>query len=1115
VSPFRSTSLTTFPSLSPPLSLDIKPDPELLERVLVRRVEGGNGSTEGKVDHLLSQIFSTVSKDSVGAVAPHPTPADNLTAGGGLAADNAPVSAQFDSREQQPDEIRNDLPGASVTIGRSNQNLGGDLTTATPVSVLNEIASVPSELSAQESTPAVISTEAKAARIELLADPAYTASDGSEQVNSVPPSELPHPTLNGNGDAGNGSTASQLGTPPQDFFQMSTPPLNQAYAPPVVTESLSSGKELEKIQEESPLLKGNQDFFSSAPPVQGLSDKTSRARLADNSETSGSAPSFVTTPQELTELDPDLHSTVEKAVALEDLLPERPATSSKADESASASGEEEEEPPHRRSFSGKSKFQDKAQKGSTQHGVDEEEEDHHDHAPLPRGGLSEEISYFGFQITKLNAVIVSLVLIAFLFLSFRVFAGVISGLSSENIGLPFTNKVAAQNLSGMWRVAVQTAKKRVFGRMRLHVKDGQIFGDGKDNSGGYFQFTGTAKGNGEIEFTKQYMRGGSPTADRPVHFTGQIQPDSNPPFMQGEYQVTYMKGGRWRGNSITETNIWEADLIQPAPGGDDGAGPAPTPRFANKPGNLVEFGMKTALGLLVFAVAVLVFMWTGFGPNGWRSRLEKAKYIPSQFLGPHRKDRKELSQPLKPGGIPLGQRCEWRIYYPWEQKDLAIPPPVRVINPHILMLGSGDKGKSRLMAKMIAHDIEAGDRAVVVIDSDGGLSDLISRWVASHHRAKEWSSRISIIDPTYREGSLAYNPLEMPEDGDLQGAASSLVYGFKAIYSEPPGSQTQWNKQTANILRNAALLLMINNRTLTDLPTLLQDNDFRDVLLEGVEKRKKERVEYGTLLETWGQYKRLARTDQWINWVEPILNRITPMLSDPRIRPILTKEKGEINLREIVKGKRILIVKIPQGQLDQNANLLGSLLVTGLKQASLSVAFEHKDGLRPIALYLDEFQNFIEKETFDAISSDTKKFQIGFVGASKSLQDLPEDFRNQLIINVGCLACFSLAKKDGDMLGPQMFRVDGRKKKHETLQNFINPINTTPQFELISDEEKLNIDRLVGQTERTYFLYRVGTVAGVFHLKTHPFHDIPEKHVNQKILRKMHGLKSDNSVQSA
>ena len=60
---------------------------------------------------------------------------------------------------------------------------------------------------------------------------------------------------------------------------------------------------------------------------------------------------------------------------------------------------------------------------------------------------------------------------------------------------------------------------------------------------------------------------------------------------------------------------------------------------------------------------------------------------------------------------------------------------------------------------------------------------------------------------------------------------------------------------------------MANGKTLIDLPSLLNDNDFRDVLLESIEKRKRERAEYITLLETWGQYKKLARTDQWITWV--------------------------------------------------------------------------------------------------------------------------------------------------------------------------------------------------------------------------------------------------------
>jgi len=87
-----------------------------------------------------------------------------------------------------------------------------------------------------------------------------------------------------------------------------------------------------------------------------------------------------------------------------------------------------------------------------------------------------------------------------------------------------------------------------------------------------------------------------------------------------------------------------------------------------------------------------------------------------------------------------------------------------------------------------------------------------------------------------------------------------------------------------------------------------------------------------------------------------------------------------------------------------------------------------------------------------------------------------------------------------------MFRVDGRKIKHQTIQNFFNQVNTSPQFELIMDEEKLNIDRIVGQEIQTYFCYRVGTVAGVFKMRAPDFKDISEKKINRKLVEKMHAI---------
>lgn|GEM_PF-518365 len=699
-------------------------------------------------------------------------------------------------------------------------------------------------------------------------------------------------------------------------------------------------------------------------------------------------------------------------------------------------------------------------------------------------------------------------------------------------------------VGGRWQVVTFSGNQPFQSQMIINQTGAQFAGQGQDGLG-MFEIAGILQPPDRIDFKKLYdkeaKRKGAIT--EPMVYSAKLeqQGDSNLFMASGGWKSHKREGfensiynparmvpisGRFQAKQlVAQTTTVASNNSVPLPGipnlpklGGPGMG---NPLSGLSPGHgqtkiqaTQNLFLSIALGCIGVGAAIFFFFLVLFGPAGKMNVWEKQKYIPSQFKPQHMKMVRELGKRLTAGAVPFGKRLEWDWWWPFTPKQLNLPAEMRSQNPHMLVIGSGDKGKTRLIAGMITHDIKSNDRAIVVIDSDGQLSDLIIEWIAAQPEGREFARRVVLVDPTYKAGSVAYNPLEMPDDGDLQAASSAIVHGFKAIYTEPPGAQSQWNAQTANILRNAALLLMVNGRTLTDLPNLLQDNDFRDIMLEAVERRKNEKTEYITILETWNQYKKLARTDQWINWVEPILNRVGPMLSDGRIRPILTKPVSDLKLREIISEKKILIVKVPQGELDQNANLLGSLIVTGLQQAAMSFCKGKRETEeRPVSLYIDEMDNFIEKETIENLTSETKRYQVGFVGCLKTLQHLPEDYRSQLIINMGTLCVFALAKKDGDMLGPQMFRVDGRKIKHQTIQNFFNKVNTSPQFELIMDEEKLNIDRIVGQEEQTFFCYRVGTVAGTFNLKAHDFKDIPERKIDRKLVEKMHAV-SDGSEDS-
>ena len=670
------------------------------------------------------------------------------------------------------------------------------------------------------------------------------------------------------------------------------------------------------------------------------------------------------------------------------------------------------------------------------------------------------------------------------------------------------------SMTGRWSLEYENVGTTVHGRgaFDLTQNGDRLEGYGRDNSG-EFQLGGTLSGD-IVRFNKVYSQAGKP-AGKPITYAGKVTVSQNVMQMLGKWELTKRQGYGWRAQIVTLGGQFGARLVEP---GASAAGPrggvvaqpagsvaAPGPAAPHDPKHEQNFFMQVALGIIGFGVVMAMVSLRFFGPSGLLNIWAKKEYIPSQFKSQHFKMVKEMGKRVTTGGLPLGARVDWGIHQFWLPRQLAMPAAMREKNPHMFMIGAGATGKTRLMASMIAQDIESNDRAVVLVDSDGGLADLILNWIASRPNGADIAKRVIIVDPTYRGGQpLGYNPLEFPEDEDLQNAASSLVFGFKAAYTEPPGAQSQWNQQTANILRNSSILLMANNKTLTDLPVLLSDNDFRDVLLERIEQTKNTRSEFITLIDAWTNYKRLARTDQWITWIEPILNRVQPMLSDPRIRAILTKEKSELDLKKVISERKVLIVRIPQGQLEKNGNLLGSLMVAGLKQSALSLCARSQHKRRPCALYLDEFESFIEKETFDAITTETRKLQIGFCGASKTLQILPEDFRSKIIINCGVMAIFALAKKDADMLGPQMFRVDGRKIKHQTINNVFNKVNTSPQFELIMDEEKLNIDRVVGQEKQTYFCYRVGSVAGVFCLKAPDFKNIDPAHINKDLIDLMH-----------
>jgi hypothetical protein len=509
---------------------------------------------------------------------------------------------------------------------------------------------------------------------------------------------------------------------------------------------------------------------------------------------------------------------------------------------------------------------------------------------------------------------------------------------------------------------------------------------------------------------------------------------------------------------------------------------------------------KSLIAFFLLSCALIYGSLKLFGPNGFVNIKSRKQYVPSRYKNEHARMLAQFGKPLMAGSLPLGTRVDWA---PWHvaPRQLNMPPEIRRKDPHIVIVGGSGKGKTRLMAGMVAHDIECGDRAVVIVDPDGTLSDLVVRHIAAHADAARIVKRLHIIDGT-REEPVSFNPIAEPLDGQLQNMASSVVAGFRAIYMPVPGAQQTWSQQTAHILRSALLLLSVNGRSLSDLPALLTDNDERDLLLQRVDCRQSESAELLMIAESWARYRKLARSEHWLDWVEPILNRVQPVLGDPKLNAIIATGQNDIDFQKVLRKRGIVIVKLPRARFGDHASLVGSLLVGCVQNAALSLSTE-EECRNPASIYLDDFSAFIDKDMFQLVTGDTRRYGLGLVCAARSLQEIPEDYRNVVLNNVGTLCTFACAPKDAEALGKQMFRVDGRQAKQRTIAHIFNAVNTTiSNYDLIADEEKLNVDRIIGQEDRTYFCYRVGSVAGVFNLRAPEFPDIDRDTIDSKVVSK-------------
>lgn len=310
-------------------------------------------------------------------------------------------------------------------------------------------------------------------------------------------------------------------------------------------------------------------------------------------------------------------------------------------------------------------------------------------------------------------------------------------------------------------------------------------------------------------------------------------------------------------------------------------------------------------------------------------------------------------------------------------------------------------GKSVLLFNLASQDIAAGN-GLCVIDPHGDLAiRLLSQIPTSR------SNDVIYFNAADQAFPIAFNPLERVPLSQHHLVVSNIVAVFERLWGN------SWGPRLEHILRNILFsLLQVPGTSLLSVQRILTDPAYRKNIIHKINDPYLKRF---WLQEAPTYFQSNLQAES----ISPILNKVGQFLSAPLMRNILGQPKSSLDIRKLMDSKKILIVNLAKGAIgEDNARLLGALLVTTLQLAAMSRIDQDEKSRVDFYLYVDEFQNYAT-DSFSAILSEARKYRLNLILAHQFVDQLPPTIRQAIFGNVGTIIAFQVSQDDADILSKE------------------------------------------------------------------------------------------------
>ena len=323
---------------------------------------------------------------------------------------------------------------------------------------------------------------------------------------------------------------------------------------------------------------------------------------------------------------------------------------------------------------------------------------------------------------------------------------------------------------------------------------------------------------------------------------------------------------------------------------------------------------------------------------------------------------------------------------------------------HIWAIGKTGTGKSTLIANMAIDDLKK-DRGLAIIDPHGDLCDIILNYIP-----KRRINDVIYFNPADTNYPIVINPLEVSNNEEAELVVSGIVSIFNKIFG------FSWGPRLEYILRNSLYTLaLVPNSTLKDVPLLLTNKLFRQKIESNISDP--------SMLSFWrDEFDKMPERLQQ-EAISPILNKVGQFVTSPLIRTVIGQPKSTIKLDDVMNGGKILLANLSQGRLgEDNAALLGAMLITKFQLAAMHRVALPEEERKDFYLYVDEFQNFATG-SFVKIMSEARKYRLDIMLANQYMAQIPDEVTKAILGNAGTVMTFAVGANDADILTKEFAEV--------------------------------------------------------------------------------------------